>query len=41
MTNAYYTYGIHYPVIIEYDLDYWDCDWPNMDGLEIIYLFTE
>ena len=41
MTTAYYTYGIQYPVVVEYDSNYWEYDWPFMDEIDIIYLFPE
>ena len=41
MTTVYYRYGVQYPIIVKYDLDYWEYDWPFMGEIDIIYLFTE
>ena len=41
MTTAYYRYGVQYPIIIEYDPNYWEYSWYDMENIEIVYLFPE
>ena len=41
MAAAYFRYEVKYPVIVEYDVNYWEYDWPFMDEIDIIYLFPE